>query len=244
MSKLKIYVASPFAQIERVKTVHKLIQAAGMEFTSRWAEEPITGESHEIAEKAFQMDRADLARSNALLALIDIPGGRETFCEIEVARLTGIPIVFVGKPHMSLEREWMLATNIFVSSAENEFDAVEILKNNWDLGINGFVKVPSPYYEFANEREKQDKKWGEQNHSSVEMVNGKIAKYNIPTDKVARKICQDAARNGMCTWTDIALEEFCESVYAKDDVDRRKELVQLGAVITAWIECIDRKANG
>lgn len=233
MSKLKIYVASPFSQIERVKHVHKLITDAGMEFTSRWAEEPITGEPHEIAEKAFQMDRADLARSNALLALIDIPGGQETFAEIEVARLTGIPIVFVGKPHMSLEREWINNTNLVVYAAENESHAIEILRNLEP-------EIPHPYYEFANEREKQDKKWGEQNHSSI---ISDVRLYGIPSEEVAKKNCQESAKQGHCTWTDIALEEFCEAVYAKDDVDRRKELVQLGAVITAWIECIDRKAN-
>lgn len=45
------------------------------------------------------------------------------------------------------------------------------------------------------------------------------------------------------TWTDIALEEFCEAVEAPDDEQRRKELVQLAAVVFAWIEDIDKRSK-
>lgn len=224
-----------------------------MQFTSRWAEEPITGEPHEIAEKAFQMDRADLARSNALLALIDIPGGRETFAEIEVARLTGIPIVFVGKPHMSLEREWNYDKDSMSQNYTPKYWQADNIKSAIEI-LGKFVKseIPVPYYEFANEREKQNSKFGQQNHDSVISdeknhyqfyTNPLSLYYEIPTEQTAKVLCQGRAKLNVCTWTDIALEEFCEAVYAKDDVERRKELVQLGAVITAWIECLDRKAN-
>lgn len=60
----------------------------------------------------------------------------------------------------------------------------------------------------AEERCRQEEKWGEQNHSS---------------------------------WADITIEELSEAIDENNIDRRRQELVQLGAVIVAWIEKIDRE---
>jgi hypothetical protein len=103
------------------------------------------------------------------------------------------------------------------------------------------------------ERQRQDKKWGEQNHPSVDpvlqsRVGGCVPErmcreYEIPCEERAKYLCQTAAAHHECTWTHIALEEFCEAVSAPDDAARRGELVQLAAVVVQWIECLDRRAG-
>lgn len=90
------------------------------------------------------------------------------------------------------------------------------------------------------ERDKQDAKWGEQNHPSVSGVFTSQASPVQPSVD-ARNACNEAARDGALTWAHIANEEFAEAIDAPNDKERREELVQLAAVITAWIECIDRR---
>lgn len=94
--------------------------------------------------------------------------------------------------------------------------------------------------DITKERERQDAKWGEQNHPSVtESPTRAEAAW------IARVACDEAAKVGKLTWEHIALEEFHEALEqgaASDDVKLREELVQCAAVFVAWIECLDRKA--
>ena len=105
------------------------------------------------------------------------------------------------------------------------------------------------------ERTRQDAKWGEQNHPSVDAVlmgrsggcgpERMADEYEIPWADRAKALCDDAAERGECTWAHIAVEELCEAVEAavESDAACRGELVQLAAVIVAWIQCIDRRAS-
>lgn len=73
--------------------------------------------------------------------------------------------------------------------------------------------------------------------------------YGIPTEGRAKANCDGAAKIGQCTWAHIAVEELAEVVHAatlaqqgrgsEEDVDA--ELVQLAAVVTAWIEARARR---
>lgn len=112
--------------------------------------------------------------------------------------------------------------------------------------------------EIADERGRQDAKWGEQNHPLVDpdviewvrgapsagIVQRAIAQfYGVPTAELARKRCQ---ANGpeQDNWAAILLEEFCEFLEAAglgDDMAARAELVQLGAVAAAAVEAMDRR---
>ena len=119
------------------------------------------------------------------------------------------------------------------------------------------------------ERVRQDAKWGEQNHPDVDRVltdrgpstyrgathpggcsPARMAEeYGIPTESRAKANCDGAAEFGHCTWAHIAVEELAEVVHAatlaqqglgpQSDVD--KELIQLAAVVTAWIEARARR---
>ena len=107
--------------------------------------------------------------------------------------------------------------------------------------------------EIREERIRQDAKWGEQNHPCLDqnLLNREggctsermAAEYDIPTELMAKQSCDRKAEMGQCTWTDIALEEFAEVVGEFDPTKRRQELVQLAAVVVAWIEKIDRDLN-
>lgn len=89
------------------------------------------------------------------------------------------------------------------------------------------------------ERDKQDAKWGEQNWPST----NDACRDAIPDEATAKEACDTAVREGRCTWAHITIEELAEALAAPDDKSRREELVQLAAVVAAWIECIDRRAG-
>jgi len=104
--------------------------------------------------------------------------------------------------------------------------------------------------EIIAERARQDKKWGEQNHPSIRkfLLNTRAPfkpyeiadEYKILDVEEAKRICDLMTARGDCTWADIAIEEMCEAVCTTDENHRREELVQLAAVVMAWIESIDR----
>jgi len=100
------------------------------------------------------------------------------------------------------------------------------------------------------ERERQDAKWGVQNHPDLSPEIDRsypertADEMGVPSAHTARSACEHLASRGALGYADIALEEFAESIEAAalgDVVELRKELVQTAAVIVAWIESIDRR---
>ena len=94
------------------------------------------------------------------------------------------------------------------------------------------------FAEIEAERARQDAKWGEQNHPSTMTAVGVASAIRDG----ARRECNSAARSGRLTWQHIADEEFWEAIAEPAPAAQRTELVQLAAVVVAWIECIDRRA--
>ncbi|MBK6920533.1 MAG: hypothetical protein IPH07_24245 [Deltaproteobacteria bacterium] len=93
--------------------------------------------------------------------------------------------------------------------------------------------------EIMQERDRQDQKWGRQNHPSVHRKAGSLLCDITEADAKAR--CTNMNAAGLLTWEDIAVEELLEALEAGSEAERREELVQLAAVCVAWIECIDRR---
>ncbi len=92
------------------------------------------------------------------------------------------------------------------------------------------------------ERERQDAKWGEQNHPNG---TGEGALRDL-TDAG----CSAGAAQGNCermfaekrgTFADIFWEEVAEAMEEEDPKKLRKELIQVAAVAVSWIQAIDRK---
>jgi len=91
------------------------------------------------------------------------------------------------------------------------------------------------------ERDRQDVKWGEQNH---ELRHKLSAITGIVDGTTAKAICEHAVELGRVSWTNILVEEVAEFVDdACDPVKARVELIQVAAVAVAAIESIDRNAK-
>lgn len=101
--------------------------------------------------------------------------------------------------------------------------------------------------EVAAERDRQDRKWGEQNHPLTEPIYAgdvvrRAREYEVPSATRARFLCELAADRGELTWAHILVEELAEFIDADSPADARAELVQVAAVAVAAIESIDRHA--
>lgn len=105
----------------------------------------------------------------------------------------------------------------------------------------------SVFEEVMAERARQDARWGVQDHPNVftpeqPRLRCILSYHDLPATDSARTICDLRHKQGIGSWADIAVEEMCEAVEkGDDDVACREELVQLAAVVVAWIECIDRR---
>ena len=89
--------------------------------------------------------------------------------------------------------------------------------------------------DLANERLRQDAKWGIQNHP-----NGTGMTVDRDRADKARHVCDVMFRSGMGSWRDILHEEVQEAFAEHDPVKLREELIQVAAVALAWVENIDR----
>ena len=109
------------------------------------------------------------------------------------------------------------------------------------------------------ERQRQEAKWGEQNHPMVPAdivreahAHGAAPEFfachilGIDDAKAARDECNREHRAGRGTYTHILVEEVAEFVEAcvihgETSDEARAEMVQVAAVALAMIEAIDRK---
>lgn len=105
--------------------------------------------------------------------------------------------------------------------------------------------MQSIFEEIVEERKRQNTKWGQQDHPSIRELSEHLPEaqahyYEIPTEERAKSLCNVAFDSGVPTYAHIAVEELSEVVGAADEIERRKELVQLAAVVVQWIQNIDR----
>lgn len=92
--------------------------------------------------------------------------------------------------------------------------------------------------DIAVERMRQDEKWGPQHHH-----DGTSARVFGQLADAYRDDCDRAASTDRLTWRHILLEEVFEALGEQDQAKLRAELVQVSAVVVAWVEDIDsRKA--
>ena len=113
------------------------------------------------------------------------------------------------------------------------------------------------YEEFNAERKRQLDKWGPQSWPMVreelvraQTINGRMSmireqriatRHLIQSEAAYKRKCDKRSDEGMLSWSDILLEELVEAIYALDPAHIREELVQLGAVVVAAIEDLDKK---
>jgi hypothetical protein len=92
--------------------------------------------------------------------------------------------------------------------------------------------------EVQAERDRQDAKFGEQNHPDG--TGGPVMREQADA---ARAACQYLADNGGPDWRAILLEEVYEALAEEDPALLRAELVQVAAVAIAWVAAIDRRTD-
>jgi len=130
------------------------------------------------------------------------------------------------------------------------FITIRIVKNGGKAPGKINEIMEQIFEEIRTERERQEQKWGEQNHPCLDPVLLErdesctpirmCDNYEIPTENRAKFMCDSATRKGQLTYAHIAIEEMSEVVSTFDEGKRREELVQLAAVTVAWIQKIDR----
>jgi hypothetical protein len=93
--------------------------------------------------------------------------------------------------------------------------------------------------EIADERDRQDAKWGQQNHPDG---TGRPGDADMAT--LDRAKCKANGPDGpdVDNWRDILQEEVSEAFAETDPEKLRAELLQVAAVAVAWAEAIDRRA--
>lgn len=92
--------------------------------------------------------------------------------------------------------------------------------------------------DIVNERERQDAKWGEQNHP-----DGTGSESDKQSALLMKDVVNGEASLNQSNWANILMEEILEAYAETDPALLRKELIQSAAVIVAWIEAIDRRAK-
>lgn len=105
--------------------------------------------------------------------------------------------------------------------------------------------------EIKAERDRQDAKWGEQNHPLVHKslsLQLMLGHYGVHHERYAKLVCDTEHREGRGTYGSIIVEELSESLCAAYEHGNtspqcREELIQLAAVVVGAIEAIDRKAG-
>lgn len=107
----------------------------------------------------------------------------------------------------------------------------------------------------AQERLRQDNKWGVQDHVDFAYDPSGQDDDIITRLAISRRAidqCDSAFRRGIGSWSHILVEEVSEAVekaelasrdHLTHDAELRKELVQVAAVAVAWIEAIDRRQS-
>ncbi|NJB83641.1 nucleoside triphosphate pyrophosphohydrolase family protein [Wenyingzhuangia aestuarii] len=94
--------------------------------------------------------------------------------------------------------------------------------------------------EIVLERKKQDKKWGEQNHSPMEWMP-------ILMEEVGEASKEALEHHFNHPALDMEGEKACDLVQGIAQKERlnnyRKEVVQIAAVAVQMIECLDRNNN-
>lgn len=110
--------------------------------------------------------------------------------------------------------------------------------------------------EVAEERRRQDRKWGRQDHPNDALgswwvgsadrgaAERRAEHFEVPSEHRAKFLIGEAARRREVTWPHILIEEVAEAVATVHDPAKlRAELVQVAAVAVAWIEAIDRRGG-
>lgn len=229
---MKIYVASSFVNKDAVRSAISILESAGHSITHDWTVHDDGGRTGEelvaFLKQCAQQDFDGVVNADAILVL-NHELGRGMFTEMGIAQALGKPIAVCD-----VDR----ANNIFfhmpgvrvcdsVVDAANYFGYLNLDKHS---GLTMAI-----CREVFEERTRQDKKWGEQNHPDG---TGSVFESEA---SFFRGVCDSAHEKGQNNWLNILREEVYEA-FAESSVENlRKELIQVAAVAVSWVGSIDRR---
>lgn len=107
-----------------------------------------------------------------------------------------------------------------------------------EMAVEVMVPVPGILRELLGERLRQAAMFPEEEHG---LPDGTGVQGYKTMAEIARNACDRAAREHRLTTAHVFEEETYEVLAEDDPVKLRKELVQVGAVVTKWIAEIDRR---
>lgn len=110
--------------------------------------------------------------------------------------------------------------------------------------LTGIQAVVGVLQEVQQERERQNAKWGIQDHRDGTCEGPGGAKVARQHADAAKSICNQFSKVKQVTWSHILTEELMEAYAETDATKLRTELIQVAAVATQWVECIDRRQRG
>ena len=105
--------------------------------------------------------------------------------------------------------------------------------------------------DIRRERERQDEKWGEENHKdgtgSLYCPPQAIFNNGLPYSSLAARMRRivdgDSEMQGQTTWLKILLEEVLEAAACDDVEELDDELNQIAAVAVQWRAAIQRRRD-
>lgn len=112
------------------------------------------------------------------------------------------------------------------------------------------------FAEISAERQRQDEKWGDVQerakflrsfHPSNVDRDGRVncSNYRIPSERLAKLLCNEAYDRGKGDCMRILVEEVCEVAGAGNNNEKLKsELIQVAAVCVFWIELLQFQEAG
>lgn len=103
------------------------------------------------------------------------------------------------------------------------------------------------FEQIEEERNRQEAKWGEQNHPILDPVlisrnpERMCEEFEIPSENRAKQLCEINHDRGTGTYMHILIEEISEVTSCGNKTkELREELIQTAAVVVAMIESLDR----
>lgn len=100
--------------------------------------------------------------------------------------------------------------------------------------------------QISMEVDRATKKFGDQQdipsispEASRRSDDRRAALYMMPSEHMAKATTDQRMKDKKLSWADIAVEELAEVIGAKNDAERRDDLIQLAAVCIRWISKID-----
>ncbi len=238
-------MAAPYARHPHAREAHLQLATAGLVPSSRWATRAALGPDDALT--AFDIDREDIAGSDAMLALLDAPGGKETYCEIEVARSMGVPIAWVdGLPDEARdghgvvpreERERLIAAKegYWGGRRLGHHEPMSLHQYARTTGLARGHETAAAAIAWLSTMPRGDRAW---TRVALMRVDAERLRQDRKWGRAPGVWTNDAGIKLAVLVEEVG--EVARAVLERSDLGHlREELIQVAAVAVAWAECVD-----